>query len=163
VPHDSDDLEPLLTREGGRLFAIALSILGDAGEAEDAVQETAAAAWQGWGNRNEPERARAWLTAICVHQALRRRRWLRRSSSAWVRRADRAQADQHFEVEGQYIDLHRAFQRLSRQQRAVVSLHYLSGYTLVECSELMGCTAGAVASHLSRALMKLRKELDDRA
>jgi RNA polymerase sigma-70 factor, ECF subfamily len=156
---DDAELEALLAVEGGRLFALAFSILGDPGDAEDAVQETASAAWRGWATRTNPEHTRAWLMAICVHQALRRRRWLRRSSAAVMRKAERAQVDEHLEDGGRYIDLHRAYQHLSRQQRAVVSLHYMSGFTLSECAALMGCSAGAAASHLSRALGKLRKEL----
>jgi RNA polymerase sigma-70 factor, ECF subfamily len=156
---DDAAFEKLLAIEGGRLFALAFSILGDPGYAEDAVQETAAAAWRGWATRTDPEHARAWLIAICVHQALRRRRWLSRSRAAVMRTAERAQVDQHLEDEGRYIDLHRAFRRLSGRQRAVVSLHYMSGFTLSECAGLMGCSSGAAASHLSRALAKLRKEL----
>ena len=78
LPADEGELERVLEVEGRRLFAIAFSILRDPGEAEDAVQETAAAAWQGWATRNEPERTRAWLTTICVRKAMRRRGWLRR-------------------------------------------------------------------------------------
>jgi RNA polymerase sigma factor (sigma-70 family) len=90
---------------------------------------------------------------------LRRRRWLSRSLAAMIRKAERTQFDQHLEADGRFVDLHRAFRQLSRQQRAVVSLHYMSGFTLTECADLMGCSAGAAASHLSRALGKLRKEL----
>jgi RNA polymerase sigma factor (sigma-70 family) len=156
---DAAEFEELLAAERGHLFALAFSILGDVGYAEDAVQETAAAAWRGWATRTDPERTRAWLMAIGVHQALHRRRWLSRSLSALMRHAERAQIDQHLEADGTYIDLHRAYRRLSRQQRAVVSLHYMSGYTLTECADLMGCSTGAAASHLSRALSRLRKEL----
>jgi RNA polymerase sigma factor (sigma-70 family) len=156
---DAAEFEELLAAERGHLFALAFSILGDVGYAEDAVQETAAAAWRGWATRTDPERTRAWLMAIGVHQALHRQRWLTRSFSALMRHAERAQIDQHLEADGTYIDLHRAYRRLSRQQRAVVSLHYMSGYTLTECADLMGCSTGAAASHLSRALSRLRKEL----
>jgi RNA polymerase sigma factor (sigma-70 family) len=156
---DAAEFEELLAAERGHLFAMAFSILGDPGEAEDAVQETAVAAWRGWASRTNPDHTRAWLMAIGVHQALHRRRWLRRSLSAMMRRAERAEIDQHLEADGKYIDLHRAYVRLSRQQRAVVSLHYMSGYTVNECADLMGCSAGAAASHLSRALSRLRKEL----
>jgi RNA polymerase sigma factor (sigma-70 family) len=156
---DAAEFEELFAAEGGHLFAIAFSILGDPEYAEDAVQETASAAWQGWSARKDPEHTRAWLTAICVHQALRRRRWLGRSLAALMRKAERTQVDMHLEADGRYIDLHHAFARLSRQQKAVVSLHYMSGFTLTECADLMSCSAGAAASHLSRALAKLRKEL----
>lgn len=156
---DAAEFEELLAAERGHLFAIAFSILGDPGDAEDAVQEAASAAWRGWATRTDPEHSRAWLMAIGVHQALHRRRWLTRSFAALMRKAERAQIDQHLEGDGRYIDLHRAFGRLSPQQRAVVSLHYMSGFTVTECADLMGCSAGAAASHLSRALSKLRKEL----
>jgi RNA polymerase sigma-70 factor (ECF subfamily) len=156
---DAAEFEELLAAERGHLFALAFSILGDPGDAEDAVQETAAAAWRGWATRTNPEQTRAWLMAIGVHQALHRRRWLSRSLSAMMRKAERIEIDQHLEADGKYIDLHSAYGRLSRQQRAVVSLHYMSGYTLTECADLMGCSTGAAASHLSRALSRLRKEL----
>lgn len=155
----SAGFEELFAAEEGRLFAVAFSILGDPGYAEEAIQEAALAAWRGWATRKDPERSRAWLTSICVHQALHRRRWLARSFSAVLRKAERTQIDEHLEAEGRYIDLHRAYLRLSTRQKAVVSLHYMCGFTLTECADLMGCSSGAVASHLSRALTKLRKEL----
>lgn len=158
---DPAAFEELLAAERGHLFALAFSILGDPGYAEDAVQETASAAWLGWETRTDPAHTRAWLMAICVHQALRRRRWLSRSFAAMMRQAERTQVDRYLEADGRFIDLHRAYGRLSRQQRAVVSLHYMGGFTLTECADLMGCSAGAAASHLSRALGKLKRELKD--
>jgi RNA polymerase sigma factor (sigma-70 family) len=158
---DEAEFERVLEAEGRRLFAIAFSILRDPGEAEDSVQETAADAWRGRATRNEPERTRAWLTTICVRKAMRRRGWLRQWTVGEVSRAQLAGADRHLESDGRYLDLHRAHGRLSRRQRAVVTLHYGHGYTVAESAELMGCSAGAPASHLSRALARLRKELSD--
>jgi RNA polymerase sigma factor (sigma-70 family) len=160
-PADEAELERVLEAEGRRLFAIAFSILRDPGEAEDAVQETAAAAWRGWTTRNQPELTRAWLTTICVRKAMRRRGRLRRWTVGEASRAQLAGVDRHLESDGKYLDLHRAHGRLSRRQRAVVTLHYGHGYTVAESAELMGCSAGAAASHLSRALAHLRKELID--
>jgi RNA polymerase sigma-70 factor (ECF subfamily) len=54
-----------------------------------------------------------------------------------------------------------AFAALSRQQRAVVVLHYLYGYTLDECSQYMGCRPGSARQHLARALSRLRETLND--
>lgn len=160
-PGGDTDLERVLAAEGRRLFAIAFSILRDPGEAEDTVQETAAAAWKGWATRNQPERTRAWLTTICIRQAMRRRSRLRRWLAGGALQAHLADADRHLESDRRYLDLHRAHGRLSRRQRAVVALHYGHGYTVAESAELMGCSAGAAASHLSRALARLRKELTD--
>jgi RNA polymerase sigma factor (sigma-70 family) len=157
----ADDFEQVLLAEGGRLFAIAFAILRDPSEAEDAVQEAAAAAWRGWAGRRDPAHTRAWLTTILVRQAMRRRGPLRRDLALRLGRGERGEVDQHLEAEGAHVDLHRAYAHLSRQQRAVVALHYQQGYTLAECAEVLGCSAGAVASHLSRALGRLRKELSD--
>lgn len=54
-----------------------------------------------------------------------------------------------------------AFARLSRQQRAVVVLHYQYGYTLDECSVLMRCRPGSARQHLARALRRLRESWND--
>ena len=58
------------------------------------------------------------------------------------------------------LDLDRCYRRLSRQQRAVVTLHYQYGYTIDECATLIGCQPGTARSHLARALASLRKELE---
>jgi DNA-directed RNA polymerase specialized sigma24 family protein len=59
TPVEQSDYERVIGVESGRLFAIGFAILRDPAEAEDAVQETAAAAWQGGATRTEPGRTRA--------------------------------------------------------------------------------------------------------
>jgi RNA polymerase sigma factor (sigma-70 family) len=156
------DFDDALAQEGQRLFAVAFAILRDPMEAEDVVQETAAAAWRGWDSRSQPAQTRAWLTTICVRQATRRRSSLRRRLFIGdVQRQVAVKARREIQGDGQHLDLDRAYGHLSPRQRAVVTLHYQYGYTLVECAELMGCSAGTVSSHLSRALATLRRELRD--
>jgi RNA polymerase sigma-70 factor (ECF subfamily) len=156
------DFDAVFMSERGRLFSIAFAVLRDPVEAEDVVQETAAAAWRGWNGRRDPDHTRAWLTTICVRKSTRRRTSLfRRVLLNERHREELARADRKLEADGRHLDLHRAHRTLSRQQRAVVSLHYQYGYTLNECALLMGCSAGTVSSHLSRALARLRKELSD--
>jgi hypothetical protein len=43
--------EAVVTADVRRLYSLAPSILDDAGEAEDAVQETLLKAWRAWGRR----------------------------------------------------------------------------------------------------------------
>lgn len=156
----SDRFEDAFAAHRKRLFGIAFSILRDPVEAEDALQEVAIQAWRGWGGRSDPERTVAWLSTICVRHCLRRRGSLRRF--LFVSTAERAElraATDHVRYDGTAIDMDRAFAKLSRQQRAVIVLHYQQGYTLPECAEQMGCSGGAAASHLSRALAKMRARL----
>jgi RNA polymerase sigma factor (sigma-70 family) len=59
-----------------------------------------------------------------------------------------------------WVDWDAAFGHLSRQQRAVVILHYRHELTLDEAASLMGCRPGSARRHLSRALIRLRKEIE---
>ena len=109
-----------------------------------------------------PANAGAWLAKICVHHCVRRRRSLVRwltvdQSDKQLREA----ADMHMQDGGGLADIDRAYTRLSVRQRAVISLHYHHGYTLVECADLMGCSPGSVSQHLARALRSLRRDLSD--
>jgi RNA polymerase sigma factor (sigma-70 family) len=146
--------EAAVHAESGRLFAVAYSILRDAQEAEDAVQETMELAWRSWEALRDPSKRSAWLRQICVRRAIRsRRRLLPRLWLADIRHVNLQLP------EDPDLDLDRIFRRLSRQQRAVVTLHYEYGYTLDECAALIGCQPGTARSHLARALASLRKEL----
>jgi RNA polymerase sigma-70 factor (ECF subfamily) len=154
--------ESTFRREERRLFSIAFSILRDPLEAEEALQETSLQAWRSWNRLAQPDRAGAWLTTICVRQCLARKRWL--GARRWRTTSEHPQlvaATDHLRYDGRYIDLDRAYRTLSARQRAVITLHYQHGHAVPACAAVMGCSTGAAASHLSRALTKLRKELGD--
>lgn len=153
---DATGFEAVVHAESGRLFAVAYSVLRDAKEAEDAVQETLEQAWRSWEELRDPSKRTAWLRQICVRRAVRSRRRL--LSRLWL--ADRL--DAHAQPgEDPDLDLDRSYRRLTRQQRAVVTLHYEYGYSLDECAALLGCRPGTARSHLARALARLRKELSN--
>jgi RNA polymerase sigma-70 factor (ECF subfamily) len=147
-------MEDLVRAESRRLYSIAFSILQDASEAEDAVQETLISVWRKW-----PWAAGAptpsWLTRVCVNQCLNRRR----SRLRQMRLATSAADHDRWQDAGPTTDpdLARAYAQLSTQQRAAVALHYFYGYTLDECAELLGNRPGTVRSHIARALVTLRR------
>jgi RNA polymerase sigma factor (sigma-70 family) len=151
---DATGYEAAVYAESGRLFAVAYSILRDVQEAEDAVQETMELAWRSWDVLRDPSKRSAWLRQICVRRAIRSRRRL--LPRLWL--AD--SGDVHGQPpEALDLDLDRGYRRLTRRQRAVVTLHYEYGYSLDECAALIGCQPGTARSHLARALASLRKEL----
>ncbi len=156
------EFELAFLKDERRLFGIAFAILRDPQDAEDAVQEVAVHAWKGWMQRRPDASPSAWLSTICVRQCLRqRRRVLRWLAFTSPDRDERDPAFAYVVDAGRYLDLNRAFARLSIRQRTVLTLHYQQGYSLAECARLMGCRAGTAAAHLSRALTKVRKELGD--
>jgi RNA polymerase sigma factor (sigma-70 family) len=150
----ADDIGARLASEAPRLFATAIAILRDRGDAEDAVQETLTIAWRKWDTLREEAARPRWLTQICVRQSITIRR-LRRSP---VFTLDPGQAAPTAALRDP--DLDRLYARLPVRQRAVLALHYHHGYSLDETAALMGCRPGTARSHLARALAALRRELD---
>ena len=152
---DAMGFEAAVHAESGRLFAVAYSILRDVQEAEDAVQETMELAWRSWASLRDQSKRGAWLRQICVRRAIRsRRRLLPRLWLAETRNVPEKAPDDPD------LDLDRGYRRLTRPQRAVVTLHYEYGYSLDECAALIGFQPGTARSHLARALASLRKELN---
>jgi DNA-directed RNA polymerase specialized sigma24 family protein len=146
--------EATVHAESGRLFAVAYAILRDVQEAEDAVQETMEQAWHSWCALRDPSKRGAWLRQICVRRAIRSRRRL--LPRLWLADTINVQGSLPADPD---LDLDHGYRRLTRQQRAVVTLHYEYGYSLDECAALIGCQPGTARSHLARALASLRKEL----
>jgi RNA polymerase sigma-70 factor (ECF subfamily) len=147
--------------EARRLFSLALMILGDSGEAEDAVQETMFSAWRSWSTLRDPAKQSSWLTRICVNHCIHRRRRLVRRILWSADQGEAARAGDPPLPAGQLLGLDKAFGRLSPSQRAAFSLHFHHGYTVDECAALLGCRPGTARSHLGRAVAKLRKEFTD--
>jgi RNA polymerase sigma factor (sigma-70 family) len=163
----SDDHAPekafelVVTAGVRRLYSLALSILDDAGEAEDAVQETLLKAWRSWDALSRMDRQAAWLTRVCVNYCISRRRMLR--SRGWPLAAliDRGGTASRAGSDAEWVDVDRAYRRLSNKQRAAITLNYAHGYSVEECAVFMGCRPGTVRTHLERGLATLRKELSD--
>ncbi|HZB97194.1 MAG TPA: RNA polymerase sigma factor [Candidatus Sulfotelmatobacter sp.] len=150
--------EASVHRESRRLFLLALAILRDSGEAEDAVQETMMKAWRAWDDFRDRERESAWLTRICVNSCLSRRRHLAaRFPLISPLMREPVSREAFDEVD---LDLDRACRQVSARQRALLILHYHHGYTLDECAALMRCRPGTVRSHLARALSTLQREVE---
>ncbi len=150
---DQDAFEQAVRAESRPLYGLAVSILRNSPEAEDAVQQTMELAWRSWNTLRDPSRRAAWLKTICVRQCfgIRRRRF-------GLLPLSEEERDERPSIASD-PDLDRAFARLSLRQRAVIRLHYRDGYTLDECAALMGCRPGTARSQLNRALTKLRQEL----
>jgi RNA polymerase sigma factor (sigma-70 family) len=146
--------EASLQGEAPVLFSLAVAILRDPQEAEDAVQDTLEIAWRSRGALREGPREGAWLRQICIRRCLRVKHRLLKRLFLAERPAPEARAFDPVDS-----DLDRACRSLSLQQRAVIALHYHYGYSLDECASLMNCRPGTARSHLARALTALRKQL----
>ena len=160
-PAPDRTFEAIAVPDARRLYSLALSILRDEGEAEDAVQETLLKAWRSWNSVSAMDRPASWLTRVCVNHCISRRRHLR--SRGWPPRAliEDAVSRGDANTAAEFVDMDRAYRRLSLRQRAAITLNYRHGYSVEECAVFMGCSPGSVRTHLARGLATLRRELGD--
>jgi RNA polymerase sigma-70 factor (ECF subfamily) len=150
--------EQIVFRQRHRLYVIALGILRDRGEAEDAVQETLIRTWRAWLTSAGYGDRFAWAARICVNHCISRRRALTRRGFFTQRDLPATMhAASMSAIDPAMLDLSRIYARLSLRQRAALTLTKGHGYTIDECAELMGCSAGTVRTHIARGLTTLRE------
>ena len=63
---------------------------------------------------------------------------------------------------GAYVDLHRALDRVPREARVLLALHYVDGLSYGELARIRGISVNTVKSQLARGKSLLRAELAER-
>lgn len=159
---DREAFDELARQAIGRLYGLAQLILRDPDLAADATQEALVAAWRDLSALRDPNRFDAWLHRVlvrtCRHEA-RRNRQRRTVEVDDVFLSERPGKDD-LPAMLDRDELDRAFQRLDVEQRAIVVLHHLEGFSLVEIAELLGIPVGTVKSRLHRGVQTMRACLD---
>jgi RNA polymerase sigma-70 factor (ECF subfamily) len=144
----------LVSRHGRYLYGIARSLLRDAHDAEDAVQETlAAASTAAFSGQSQ---VRTWMVAILVRQAglVRRKRagWLRRLTA---RPPEAASGSEESGVDAR-LDLADVLEKLDPDLRDVIVLRELEQMSYQQIADVLGVPRGTVESRLHRARATLR-------
>ena len=154
----------LYRRHTPALWRVAVRLLGPRRrEAEDVIQEAWLRAAARLGRFEWRSTLRTWLTGIVVHCCLEA---LRRGTAG-------GEGDEPHEPAGDggrqeslatgRLDLERALAGLPGRSRAVLVLHDVEGHTHEEIASMLGIDEGTSKSQLSRARMRLRAQLGERA
>jgi RNA polymerase sigma-70 factor (ECF subfamily) len=151
----------LVDAMGGRLHAVACSILRDRDAAADATQRALMEAWRGLPGLRDPQRFEAWtyrlVVRACHAEARRAPRWM--PLDPMLEQVMAGSPDPARAV-GDRDQLERGFRRLSVDQRAVVVLRQLLDLPPDHVAIALGVPVGTVHSRLSRAMAALRAALD---
>lgn len=167
-------------------------MLGSVYDADDAVQETLVRAWRGAAGLREPAAARAWLyriaTNVCLTELERRKRRMLphdfgpasdghippgrpAAESTWIepypdealsaaRAAPEASHDQRESVELAFVA---AAQHLGANQRAVLLLREVLGFSARETASMLDTSVPSVNSALQRARAAIADRVPERS
>ena len=156
---DEDALRSLYAAYGQRMYAYALRLTGEPASAEEAVQESLVAAWQGAKRFRASGRALSWLLGIVHHKALNQLR--RRVVASLDDGKDEPPAPGPLpETQAALNDRRRqlasAIGGLSLEQRTALELVFYQGLSLEEAAAVIGCPLGTIKSRLNYAKASLR-------
>ncbi len=159
--------EELVRRYQELAFRVAYLVLGNADDARDAAQDGFVRAWRALGTFRPGAEPRPWVLRIVGNAARNRRRGGGRHAAAVLRATeDRRPTDAAPSAEAAVLareardELLTALGRLRADDRLVISLRWLLGLSEAEMADALGVRRGTVKSRLSRAMARLRHELE---
>jgi len=168
---DRRAFEPLVRKHERRVFRVALAVLGNVEDAEDAMQDTFVKAFRHLDQFRRESRFTTWLTRIAVNEALQKRQARKESVSLdetpdveskslpgrfepWTSNPEKLYGKQEIRqlVEG-------AIQTLPPIYRETLVLRDIEEMSAEEAAEALGITVPALKSRLLRARLLLRESL----
>jgi RNA polymerase sigma-70 factor, ECF subfamily len=151
VPTQQEEFESIAMPHLAALLRVARRLTLDSASAEDLVQETMLLAWRGFPGFQTGTNARAWLFRIlfnAFHGANRKARPETPPSEESVR-----------PMLQEAMEIAEALDALSVEQRTVLLLAVVEGFSCQEIAGILDVPIGTVMSRLSRARQELRKSL----
>jgi RNA polymerase sigma factor (sigma-70 family) len=163
---DPDASAAFVRRFQSRVFGLALTILGDRGEAEEAAQEAFLRVWR-HAEAYDPRRGAVatWLLAIARNVAIDRAR-MRRSEPVDPRQAlaeaiDPARSPEECGIAGEEAErLRAALETLPPEQARALLLAAFLGRTAREIGALDGTPIGTVKTRIRTAMLRLHATLE---
>jgi RNA polymerase sigma factor (sigma-70 family) len=178
-PREEDDLverarrgdvrayEELVHRYQGIAFRTAYVVAGNATDAEDASQEAFVKAYRALSRFRPGAPFRPWLLQIVANEARNRRRSAGRRAALGLRLAaqepsgDAAPSPEAALVSSERREeLLEAMERLREEERLVIACRFFLDLSEDETAAALGVRRGTVKSRQSRALARLREEME---
>jgi RNA polymerase sigma factor (sigma-70 family) len=149
-------------------FRVAWMISGSAADAEEAAQDAFLKAHRALGRFRHGAPFRPWLLRIVANEAHNRRAASERHQRLALHAAEeRRPGDAVPSPEAALLDSERradlvaALSRLPERDRLAIAYRYFLDLSEAEMAAALGCRTGTVKSRLSRALVRLRREIGD--
>jgi RNA polymerase sigma-70 factor (ECF subfamily) len=155
---DTGEFDAFYAGSSRRVLGHLYAMTGNRAEAEDAVAEAYARAWQRWPIVRNCDSPEAWVRRVASRIAV----------SAWRKAVNRIRAHHRdtldHEVGGMspdHVALVHALRRIPADQRRVIVLHHLVGLSVAEISQEVGAPSGTVKARLARGRQAMARHLSD--
>ena len=155
---DKEALQLLLTRNWPWLKGLVYSIVNDAGEVDDVLQDVCVRVITKIDTLREPERFRPWLAVLARRQALRHRQRRARRPVRLSREIAENTCDENaqpffetIEQQEKYRRISEAIRSLPEKYRAVFMLAYSGDSTYEQMAEILDIPVTTVQIRLLRA------------
>jgi RNA polymerase sigma-70 factor (ECF subfamily) len=160
---DVEAFSQIVDRHYPRCARIALRIVGNREDAEEAIQDAFLRAFKALDDYEDRERFSAWLTRILVNQCRTVLARTKRRDAVFldldVRQLDFAVDAE--EGDGPWPELDRVLDRLPADQREAIVLKYADDLTYQEMSRITGAGESALKMRVQRAFARLRALLQE--
>lgn len=136
------------------LYRVSYSVLLNAEDCADAVQEAILRAWSARDKLRQMEYMQTWMIRILLnvcHEMQRRRRPM----------VDVDSVPEPAAPQDSFRELHDAIASLEVKLRVPVVLHYMEGYSVEEIAQMLMRPSGTIKSRLFRARKQLKEDLSD--
>jgi RNA polymerase sigma-70 factor (ECF subfamily) len=153
----------LVDRHYDRCARIAVRIVGNREDAEDALQDAFLRAFNALGDYEERERFSAWLTRIVVNQCRTVLARTRRREAVFldVDPLGLSLATEERGDSNAWPDLEHALARLPDAQREALVLRFADDLTYEEMARITGAGESALKMRVQRAFSRLRALLSE--
>jgi RNA polymerase sigma-70 factor, ECF subfamily len=141
------------------LLGLCLNLTGNRSDAEEALQETLVAVYQGLPRFRGESRLGTWVYRVAVRISLRVRAQRRSRMEALTDEPQASTAPDPLVTRERADAVNLALTRLSAEHRTVISLFAIEGLSHGEIAAILGVPEGTVWSRLFAARKKLAAEL----
>lgn len=161
IKGDHDLYRVLVDRYKSYAFTIALKILKDKEEAEEAAQDAFIKAYKYLGKFDKRSKFSTWLYRIVFNTAVsyKRKMKVQHSSVENISIEDSLNHSSAIELKDKRKFINQALNRLSDQDQVAVQMFYLKELSLEEVSILLNVNLNTIKVRIHRARQRLADEL----
>jgi RNA polymerase sigma-70 factor (ECF subfamily) len=151
------DVAQVFSASYRKLVVQLYGVVGNAGEAEDLVQEAFVRAYAAGPRFTRVENPEAWLRTTAVN--LHRSRWRKMRNFARIK--DKITGPPDLPGLEEHLDVVDALRRIPDNLRLVLVLHYLADRKVDQIADELGIAEGTVKSRLSRGRDAMAAQLKE--